>query len=151
MNPLAGLVFEGNPGGKPSLGDFNVVNRLVTEFAQDVIGVRKDFHSGKPGADKPIERIEALAGHFGDIFMGRNAEFAAQPWNNPIRLGSKIRVLCSDAAQYDDEGKALFIWLARNVVRSSEAVENGEMTDEQAGKRLRDVLDSVVAMLLGIR
>lgn len=149
-NALAGLVFEGNPSGKPSLGDYTTVDRLVTGFAHDVLNVRKDFHAGKPGGDKPLERIEELAQHYGDIFMGRNDAYQAQPWNNPIRLGSKIRVLLNGTSD-PDEGKSLFVWVASNVVRSSQAVEQGSMTDEAAGKKLREVLDGVVAMLLGIR
>jgi hypothetical protein len=150
MNALAGLKFDGAPDGRPSLGDYAVVERLVKGFAHDVINVRKDFHAGKPGGDKPVERIEALAQHYGDIFMGRNDAYQAQPWNNPVRLGSKIRVLLNGTSD-PDEGKSLFVWVASNVVRSSEAVESGSMTDEAAGKKLLEVLDGVVAMLLGIR
>lgn len=144
------LHFE-NQTDKPSLGDWNVVSRLVTDFGQAVIAVRNDFLSGKPGTDDPVLRIERLAAKAGDVIMGRSPEYHAEPWNNPVRLGSKIRYLCDEIRQYPDPGQAFFVWLSKQVVASMVAVEEQRMSDEVAGKKLREVLDSAVDTLVGVR
>jgi hypothetical protein len=136
---------------KPSLGDPAVVDRLVSEFVQAVIGVRNDFLAGKPGADNPIQRIEQLASNAGDVIMGRHADYQAMAWQNPIRLGSTIRYLCQEIRDYPDPGQALFMFLSTQVVTSMIAVEEKRMHPEQSAQKLRVVINDVVDRILGVQ
>lgn len=151
LSPVTQLHFEAPPSDKPSLGDSGVVTRPVNEFAQGVIGIRNDFLAGKLGADNPMKRIEALAANAGDMIMGRNPDFHAMEWQNPIRLGSKIRYLCTEIRTYPDPGQAFFMFLAKQVTASMIAVEEQRLEPEQAATKLRPVLEDVVDRIVGAK
>lgn len=150
LDPVVQLHFS-HAVGKPSLGDPAVVDRLVSGFVQAVIGVRNDFLAGTPGGDNPMQRIESLALKAGDTIMGRNPEYSAMAWQNPIRLGAKIRYLCAEIRDYPDPGQALFMFLARQVVVSMIAVEEKRMHPEQSAQKLRVVINDVVDRILGVQ
>jgi hypothetical protein len=86
--------------GKPSLGVLSVVSWLVRHFVQDVLKIRAAWHAGEPGARDPLASIEVEARQLGDIFLGRDARFDAQPWNTDNRLGMVMRVLFPEETKH---------------------------------------------------
>jgi len=138
--------------GLPYLGDANVVDQLVTNFAQEVLAVRADFHKGKPEAMDAVGLTEAIAERYGLIFTGKNPGFQAAPWSD--RLSGKFRFHTPKpllARFRDNPEKAFFIYLAQIVIASSTVVESGKLTDKEAAASLRVTLDDVVDRLVGVK
>ncbi|EUC21476.1 hypothetical protein [Paraburkholderia hospita] len=137
--------------GKPSLGDLAVVSRLVREFVKFVLDTRAAWHAGEKGARDPLAMIEAEARQLGDIFLGRDVRFDAQPWNTDNRLGMVMRVLLPDETKhYGDPGAAPFMWLAAQAAEAAAFIEQG--SDEvEARERLDRIVTDVTERLLGTR
>lgn len=137
--------------GKPSLAHLSVVDKLVRDFSASVLLVKSGFQRGLSEAKNPLVVIEAQAREAGDIIMGRNPDYDAQPWNNPARLGNVIRVLLpNEVKHYGDPGAALFMWLANQTLKAGAALDEGG-SDEDAQARLGVVVEDVVARILGVR
>ena len=136
--------------GKPSLAHLSVVDKLVRDFVGSVLVVKSAFDSGK-GAREPLPLIEERAQEAGDIILGRNDAYDAQEWNAPYRLGARLKVeIPNECIHYGEPGKALFMWLAAQVLRASKAIKNGEV-EERVHEQLGEVMDSAVALIMGIR
>lgn len=135
--------------GKPSLGQLDVVSRLVRDFVQRVLDIRAAWHAGDERARDPIALYTEDARRMGDVFMGRDGRFDAQPWNSIRRLGITLRVLLPDETEhYGDPGTALFMWLAAQAASAGAAIESGQSEEEWRAK-LDAVADDVTQRLLG--
>ena len=87
----------------------------------------------------------------GDIFMGRDRCFDAQPWNSVRRLGITLRVLLPDETEhYGDPGTALFMWLATQTASAGAAIESGQSEQEWRAK-LGGVVDALPVAYLAAR
>ena len=110
--------------GKPSLAHLSVVDKLVRDFVGSVLVVKSTFDMGKEHAREPLSLIEGRAKEAGDIILGRNDAYDAQEWNHQYRLGARIKgLLPNECVHYGDPGKALFMWLAAQVLRASVALK----------------------------
>lgn len=135
--------------GKPSLGQLDVVSRLVRDFIQRVLDIRAAWHAGDERARDPVALYTEDARRMGDVFMGRDARFDAQPWNSMRRLGITLRVLLPDETEhYGDPGTALFMWLATQAASAAAEIESGKSEQELRAK-LAAVVDDVAQRLLG--
>jgi hypothetical protein len=95
--------------------------------------------------------IAAEARLLGDIFLGRDARFDAQPWNTDNRLGMVLRVLLPEETKdYGDPGSGLFMWLALQALNTAAFIEQGG-DEAEARERLDGIADDVTARLLGIK
>jgi len=137
--------------GKPSLGDLAVVSRLVREFVKYVLDTRAAWHAGEPGARDPLAMIAAEGRLLGDIILGRDVRFDAQPWNTPRRLGMVLTVLLPEETKhYGDPGAALFMWLAAQAAEAAAFIEQGG-DEVEARERLDRIVTDVTERLLGIK
>ncbi|NPT60338.1 hypothetical protein [Paraburkholderia elongata] len=137
--------------GKPSLGDLAVVSRLVRGFVKYVLDTRAAWHAGEAGVRYPLAIIEVEARQLGDIFLGRDARFDAQPWNTDRRLGMVLTVLLPDETKhYGDPGAALFMWLAAQTADAAEDIEQGGDEVDARG-RLDRIVTDVTERLLGTK
>lgn len=137
--------------GKPSLGQLAVVSGMVRAFIQRVLDIRAAWHAGDERARDPIALYTEDARRMGDVFMGRDARFDAQPWNSMRRLGITLRVLLPDEAEhYGDPGTGLFMWLATQASAAAAEIEGGQPEQELRAK-LDAVADDVTQRLLGIK
>ncbi|NYT60623.1 hypothetical protein H0A65_17035 [Alcaligenaceae bacterium] len=71
--------------GKPPLAHLGVVDKLVRDFAAKVLLVKTGFHQGLPSAKNPVDQLETLAKEMGDIILGRNPDYDAQPCHARLR------------------------------------------------------------------
>ncbi len=137
--------------GKPSLGQLAVVSRLVREFVQRVLETRAAWHKGEPGAKDPIAVYTEDARRMGDIFLGRDEQYDAQPWNTRRRLGNVLAVLLpQETEHYGDPGTALFMWLAAQAATAAAAIEQGQ-SEDVFRRKLDAVVDDVTQRLLGLK
>jgi hypothetical protein len=137
--------------GKPSLGVFPIVSRIVREYVKNVLEIRSAFNLGQGGADAPLVEIEAAARHWGNVFLGRDNRFDAQPWNTPNRLGMTLTMLFPEETKhYGDPGAAAFMWLAGQTLQASQFMEGGGSEDEARAK-LEPVVEDFEQRLIGIK
>lgn len=136
--------------GKPSLGVYGVVRQLVADFAQNVIAIRNDFLAGKPGMEDAGSRIEQLAKAAGDKIMGRDPGYHTMPWQVPYRLGARLSAMLDEAGKYEP-GQALFVWLSKQVLNATIAVEEGKISPEDSARALQPVLDDVADRITGVK
>jgi hypothetical protein len=137
--------------GKPSLARLDVVDKLVRDFVASVLLVKSGFQQGDESAREPLKVIEEQARQMGDIIMGRNPHYDAQPWQSNSRLGNTIRVLIPNhAKKYGDPGCALFMWLANQALKASATLDEGT-TEEAVRAKLAEVVEDVVARIMGVR
>ncbi|CAG9168149.1 hypothetical protein [Cupriavidus pinatubonensis] len=143
-------VLHPRQDGKPSLGQLAVVSRLVREFVQRVLETRAAWHKGEPGAADPLAVYLEDARRMGNIFLGRDARYHAQPWNSIRRLGITLRVLLPEETEhYGDPGTALFMWLATQAATAAAAIETGQ-SEDVIRRKLDAVVDDVTQRLLGL-
>ncbi len=133
---------------RPSLGDPDVVRGLVQDFGQAVVGVRADYNGGKLTGEQAQDSIKKLAQAYGDKFMGRDARFAALPWNSPEHLGQRIKHAVPDTGD-TDPGAALFLALAASLIDVAIQYENQKLSDPAAKAHVQDAISSVSTLLLG--
>ena len=150
--PATGLYLDDLVStGKPSLGDLHTVSWIVRHFAKFVFDRRAAFLAGEPGAEDPLPAIEAEARLLGDIILGRDDRFDAQPWNTPNRLGNVLKVLLPEEDEhYGDPGAALFMWVAYQLSEMSHVIEQGG-SESETRTAIDDMLNDVTARLLGIK
>lgn len=138
---------------KPYLGHQQVVERLVSEFAREVMDVRHAYRAGQAGAENPVERIEALAKRWGDVFTGQSEAYKPAPWNTLTRLGSVFRFLAPTAEiarRPGEPGTAFFIYVAQIVTAACLQLERGE-PEARVGADLQRALQSVVSRIMEAR
>lgn len=148
-----GLYLDGlkSVPDRPSLARFGDVAKLVSDFVSGVFMLRAAWHGGQTDAMNPMAKIEAQATKAGNIVLGRDEGWDAQPWNKETRLGNQLRVLLPDeTAHYGDPGKALFMWVAAATLGVAQEVEAGKMTEEGAKAAMSKTIRDVASRILGI-
>lgn len=146
-NDIDGLKLSTDPASRGRyLGDPAVVSELVRGFASHILTLRAEWHLA-PDDEKidPTEEIEQLGAALGDVFLGRNASYVAQPFNAPNRLGVLMRGLVPTAGE---PGAAFFAWYALQVVKASIEMEKGG-DEEAVFQQLEAITSDVVERLLG--
>jgi len=136
---------------KPSLGDPDVVRGLVSEFASQVVAVRKDYNAGKVAGEAAQARIAELGLEYGKIIMGFDSAYSALPWNDPTRLGRRIRLVTPAIDGITDPGAQLFLTLAGSLVELAVAHEEGRLPDEEVKSQADVMLEDVANLILGLR
>lgn len=146
-----GLYLDGlkSVEGRPSLARFSDVSKLVSDFVSGVFMLRAAWHAGRVEAMNPVANIEERATKAGNIILGKDEGWDAQPWNTDNRLGMQLRVLVADEwRRYGDPGKALFMWLSAQTLAVAEEVEEGKMSEDDAkaamGRTIRDVTGRIL-------
>jgi len=69
---------------------------LVRAFVQRVLEPRTAWHRGEERARDSLAVHLEDARCMGDVFLGRDDRFNAQPWNSIRRIGITLRVLLPD-------------------------------------------------------
>ncbi len=130
------------------LGD---VSKLVNEFAGGVFLTRAKWHAGDAKAKDPLELIAADAARCGKIIMGEDPHWAPQPWNDRRRLGAIMKVLLPELTEQcdGDSGKALFMWLAGQLVEVAQAVEDGLLSEQQAKPEIARLCFETAGRIMG--
>lgn len=136
---------------KPSLGAPAVVEALVSRFSGEVVGIRKRYNEGRLTGEEAQDAVRDLATEYGAVVMGRDARYAALPWNSPERLGRRIRLVVPATDDVDDPGELLFLSVGLSLLELAAAHEEGRLDDAQAQQASADMLQDVVRLVLGVR
>lgn len=143
------LGFSMDP--RPSLGDLGVVRALVSEFATRIVELRKQYNQDQVTGEQAQERVRALAREYGDVVMGRDASYFALPWNDPARLGRRIRLVTPPVDGVEDPGEQLFVTIGTSLMALAAAHEQDRVSDEDAEKHAQGMLEDTANLLVGIR
>lgn len=143
------LGFSMDP--RPSLGNADVVRGLVSEFGADVVDVRKRYNANSITGDQAQACVRELAKDYGDVIMGRDKEYGSLPWNDPERLGRRIRLVVPALDGIADHGELLFVTIGASLMSIAAAHESGRMTDEDGEKHTKTMLEDAANLILGLR
>ncbi|MBB3017680.1 hypothetical protein FHR70_000720 [Microvirga lupini] len=143
------LGFSMDP--RPSLGNVDVVRGLVSEFGSAIVGVRKDYHEDKLTGEQAQERVRELAREYGDIILGRSEKYFALPWNDPSRLGRRIKLVVPAAEGVSDPGELLFVTIGTSLMAIGKAHEEERLSDADAERHTKDMLEDTASLILGHR
>lgn len=138
-------------GSKPSLGNPDVVRGLVSEFATQVVAARKSFNEGALSGDQAQSRVHDLAVEYGAVVMGRNQDYDTLPWNDPARLGRRIRLVLPEVDGVEDPGEQLFLSVGASLIEIAVAHEEGRMPDADAEQKAKVMLEDTADLILGVR
>jgi hypothetical protein len=138
--------------GKLSLARLQVVEQVLGDFAKQIMTIRHEFVSGKPGGFDAIARIESAAEDCGRIFLGKNEAFKLAPGATPGRMNGLFRYF-ADASEVmkrrEAPATAFFVSAAKIVVAGCEQLERGERADSDVDAELKRYFQSVAARLVG--
>lgn len=135
---------------KPSLGNPDVVRALVSEFAASVVAIRGEWLRAG-GGGKPSDRVRELAQEYGRAIMGHDDRYAVLPWNNPDRLGRRIRLVVPEEPGVSDPGELLFLTVGASLLEISAAHEAGRLPDADAERHTKAMLEDTANLILGVR
>lgn len=136
---------------KPSLGNADVVRGLVSEFAGEVVSARKDYNLGKVEGGQAQERVRELAREYGRIVMGLDDRYDALPWNDPGRLGRRIKLVVPAVEGVDDPGELLFLTVGTSLTSIAAAHEQDRLSDAEGEKHTKEMLEDTANLILGLR
>ncbi|WP_441280590.1 hypothetical protein [Tardiphaga sp. 862_B3_N1_1] len=138
------------PSDKPSLGNPDTVRALVSEFGAAIVGVRAAWLRAG-GAGNPVESTHDLAKEYGRVIMGHDDRYQVLPWNNPDRLGRRIRLVCPAEDAATDPGELLFLTIGASLMEISAAHEQGRLSDVAAEAHTKTMLEDTANLILGVR
>jgi hypothetical protein len=145
------LTVEFPDDDKLYLGSTPELRALLERYARSVMGFYDAFLQGQETGDVVLPKIEALAREYGDIIMGRNRHYRIAPWQERHRLGARLRAWHPEEIGRDDEpGEGFFRWLASNCIAASQELAAGEMSDEEVGAMLGEILQDCADRLVGL-
>lgn len=136
---------------RPSLGSPDVVRGLVSEFAASVVGVRRRYNEDKLSGEQAQEAVAELAAEYGRIVMGYDNRYQPLPWNDPARLGRRIRLVVPAIDGVEDPGELLFFTIGTSLVEIAKAHEEGRMSDDDAKGKAQEMLEDAANLILGVR
>lgn len=136
---------------RPSLGNAAVVRGLVSEFGAAVVDVRKQYNQDKLTGDQAQARVRDIAREYGHVIMGRDDRYAAMPWNDPGRLGVRIRKVVSEIDGIMDPGELLFTTIGTSLMAIAAAHEAGRLTDAAGELHTQEMLEDAANLILGLR
>lgn len=143
------LGFSMDP--RPSLGDAGVVRALVSEFGSLIVATRKAYNLDQLTAEQAQERVHDIASEYGDVVMGRDPKYFAMPWNDPTRLGRRIRLVIPPIVGIDDPGLLLFMTVGTSLMAIAAAHEAGRLEDSAAEAHIQSMLEDTANLILGLR
>lgn len=136
---------------KPSLGNPDVVRGLVSEFAGQVVGVRGAYNEDRVDDAGARDMVRELAREYGHIVMGRDGRYDPLPWNDPSRLGRRIRLVAPAIEGVDDPGEMLFLNIGTSLMTIAAAHEQGRLSDEDGERHTKVMLEDAANLILGLR
>lgn len=143
------LGFSMDP--RPSLGDAGVVRSVVSEFATRIVEVRKDYNQDKLTGEQAQDKVRDLAREYGGVVMGRDQSYFALPWNNPVRLGRRIRLVVPGIDGVDDPGELLFLTVGTSLMALAASHEQDRVEDAAAEQHAQSMLEDTANLILGLR
>ena len=138
-------------GDKPSLGSPEVVAGIMTEFASGVVDARKRYNQDKLTGEQAQAKVRELAAEYGAVVMGRDARYQALPWNDPSRLGRRIKLVTSPIDGVTDPGEQLFLTVGMSLIDIAKAHEDERMSDDDAQAKIQEMLQDTAQLVLGVR
>lgn len=136
---------------RPSLGNAAVVRGLVSEFGVAVVDMRKQYNHGKLTGDQAQARVRDLAREYGHVIMGRDDRYDPLPWNDPGRLGVRIRKVVPAIDGILDPGELLFTTVGTSLMTIAAAHEAGRLTDAAGEMHTTEMLEDAANLILGLR
>lgn len=136
---------------RPSLGNANVVRGLMSEFGSAIVDVRKAYNQDTLTAEQAQARVRELAKEYGDIVMGRDAHYFSLPWNDPTRLGRRIKLVVPAIPSIEDPGELLFLTVGTSLMSIAAAHEGGRLTDQDGEHHTKSMLEDAANLILGLR
>lgn len=143
------LGFSMDP--RPSLGDANVVRGLVSEFAAAIVEARKQYNLDQLTGEQAKDRVRELAKEYGDTIMGRNARYFSLPWNDPARLGRRIKLVVPAVDGVSDPGELLFVTIGTGLMSLAKAHEEGRLPDTDVEQHTKAMLEDTANLISGLR
>jgi len=143
------LGFSMDP--RPSLGNLNVVRGLVSQFGAEIVDVRKQYNLDKLTGEQAQARVHELAQEYGDIIMGRSKEYDALPWNDPQRLGRRIKLVVPAIPGVEDPGVLLFLTVGTSLMSLAKAHEEERLSDTDAEHHTKEMLEDTANLIAGLR
>lgn len=143
------LGFSMDP--RPSLGNVDVARGLVSEFATDVVDVRKQYNLDKLTGDQAQQRIRELARQYGKVVMGMDNRYLALPWHSAERLGRRIKLVVPAIPGVEDPGELLFLSVGTSLASIAAAHEGGRLTDEDGEQHTKAMLEDTANLIVGLR
>ena len=145
------LTVDFPEGDKHDLGSVPAMRGLLEDYVRRVMAAYDAFLQGREDGDVVMPKIEAMAREYGDILMGRNAHYRLAPWQSPHRLGARLRAWYQEEInQEDDPGEGYFRSLAAQSIAAAQAMATKEMTDEEVGQELGEILQDNAERMAGL-
>lgn len=136
---------------RPSLGNLDVVRGLVSEFAAAIVDARKQYNLDTLTGEQAQERVRELAREYGDVVMGRDSRYDAMPWNDPARLGRRIKLVVPPVDGVADPGELLFLTIGTSLMALAKAHEEKRLPDPDAEQHTKSMLEDTANLIAGIR
>lgn len=136
---------------RPSLGNVDVVRGLVSEFSAAIVDTRKQYNLDKLSGEQAQQRVRELAREYGDTIMGRDSRYDAMPWNDPTRLGRRIKLVVPAIDEVADPGELLFLTIGTSLMSIAAAHESDRLPDKDAEKHTKAMLEDTANLIIGVR
>jgi len=143
-----GVAFEGG-----YLGDPDVVNGLVAQFASEYMAIGEKLAAQSLSPDEFVSAARALVKEHGDIFSGRNLAYPYPKGYNDFSLPLKLKPYLGEfwvrnrQSWNDDPVYCLFEYLAVMITQKLKVADGDEFLFEVA---IKPTYQTVVAILLGV-
>lgn len=93
---------------------------------------------------------EEIAARMADAFFGRDPDFEATPWNDPLQLGYGFGSRVGLEGDAEQVMLAFWIGLASSAQKLAESYSSGEIDGEQASFQLEVLIEEARYALLGM-
>lgn len=133
---------------KPLLGVPAVMKGIISEFAAELIDIRKKYNLDKLSPDASTAAIGVLSKEYGDIIMGRDDRYIGNSFYSPENLGEQIKKVFPAVSGVDDAGELLFLTLATSLMVIAVGHEKEELNDDQAERLTKAVAQETFELLL---
>ena len=141
-------------GGKPYLGDPEVVQILVRKFIRGVLDSFDDVQAGKYPALTASNKNRDSCLEYGLIFSGNNPDYETmgEAWNGPGLRDSILRAFpIKDLDKYDDtgviqQGFGMFNLMIYRMLTEFAKTRDGETLQ----KKIELLVEAVTGLLLGM-
>lgn len=144
-------IFAGSLGfDKVGLTTPSVVQGLLGEFVKQVSALDLKHTEGAITEAELKDGITTIAGHYGDIFMGRVAEYGSTPWNSPDSLGKWLVEDCGLLSTREDAAKNALIALGVDMLKTVIWPFNADQIAEDVAQfRAEALLEDHLSLMLG--
>lgn len=133
----------------PSLSVPSDVEQLIRDFAQEVVGVRAGYNSGKMNAGAAAAALPAIAEKYGRIVYGREDGWQATSWNTPLELGRYIVEHWHVEPSSVVAARHMFLLAAIELTKGMADHEDGKTSDSDAKAKVDGLIEHLVDTILG--